>query len=156
MREIDYRRKVERAMAAAFPDFRRAHAGGREFDFDALGASANVCVVDYGADMRLVLWGTQYAKIRWQGIGKTRNTSIKSHVELTFMHDEFELMLPYFIEVTRAVLQQNADLLPAPPAAMTHVGYRIPVTTPSYWARNISGHIYEYTQTAWDNNIKGL
>jgi hypothetical protein len=66
------------------------------------------------------------------------------------------MMLPYFVEVTRAVLQQDASLLPAPPTAMSHVGLCIPVTTPSYWARNISGHIYEHTETAWENNIKGL
>ena len=154
MREIDYRRKVEQAFAAAFSDFKRAHAGGRKFDFDALGAAANVCVVDYGDDMRLVLWNTQWEN--WWGMASAKNASIGSHVELTFMHEEFELMLPYFVEVTRAVLQQDASLLPAPPTAMSHVGLSIPVTTPSYWARNISGHIYEHTETAWENNIKGL
>ena len=152
MREIDYRRKVERAFAAAFSDFKRAHASGSKFDFDALGAAANVCVVDYGQDMRLVLWNTQWD--HWYGMASAKNASIGGHVELTFLHKEFDLMLPYFVEVTRAVLQQNASLLPVPPAAMSHVGYRIPVTTPSYWARNISGHIYEYTETAWENYIE--
>jgi hypothetical protein len=151
MREIDYRRKVEQAFIKAFSDFKRAHARGDIFDFDACGASACVRVDCCHGEMRLTLNDPQFNGL--YGCKATTQPRKTGRIELSFTPEEFDLMLPYFVEVTRAVLLQDASLLPAPPTAMSHVGYRVPVTTPSYWATRIHDHIYEHTEAAWEDNI---
>ena len=148
--ERAYTRQLQAALREVMPaiKFHAVHSFGFDFSLNDWRAPVAVILKQSQIRFRFGRMTKKGVKYQWRHPSDERYQTVK----MTFTYDEFDVMAPYFAAMCRALILQDADLLPLPPLPMCIGDSPHSESTTSMWrleTGKINEYIYEHTIRGW-------